>query len=190
MLIDAHFHCWQLARGDYGWLTPALAPIYRDVAVRDWQAESSPFGVAGGVLVQAAPTEAETHFLLRQADSHPEVLGVVGWADLLAPDAPLAFREWQPATPLLADRYGIPTPTTGDWLQPDLILLPLNGFDAAAYRLGYGGGFYDRYLSIDNTFIKAALAFDFQLLESIPYEEHDLKPDYIITQTQFIRRDN
>ena len=50
--------------------------------------------------------------------------------------------------------------------------------------------FYDRYLSIDNTFIKAALAFDFQLLESIPYEEHDLKPDYIITQTQFIRRDN
>ena len=38
MLIDAHFHCWQLARGDYGWLTPALAPIYRDVAVRDWQA--------------------------------------------------------------------------------------------------------------------------------------------------------
>ncbi len=54
----------------------------------------------------------------------------------------------------------------------------------------YGGGFYDRYLSEDNTFIKAALAFDFQLLESIPYEEHDLKPDYIITQTQFIRREN
>ena len=49
---------------------------------------------------------------------------------------------------------------------------------------------FHRYLSIDNTFIKAALAFDFQLLESIPYEEHDLKPDYIITQTQFIRRDN
>ena len=50
MLIDAHFHCWQLARGDYGWLTPALAPIYRDVAVRDWQSEASPLGVAGGVL--------------------------------------------------------------------------------------------------------------------------------------------
>ena len=44
--------------------------------------------------------------------------------------------------------------------------------------------------SVDNTFVKAALAFDFQLLESIPYEEHDLKPDYIITQTQFIRREN
>ena len=36
MNIDAHFHAWQIARGDYGWLTPALAPIYRDVEVADW----------------------------------------------------------------------------------------------------------------------------------------------------------
>jgi len=88
MTIDAHFHCWQLARGDYGWLTPALGAICRDVAVADWQAQSAPHGVAGGVLVQAAPTEAETHFLLAQADAHPAVLGVVGWVDMLAPDAP------------------------------------------------------------------------------------------------------
>lgn len=92
MSIDAHFHCWQLARGDYGWLNPArdpaLAPICRDVAVTDWQAQAMPHGVTGGVLVQAAPTEAETHFLLAQADAHPAVLGVVGWVDLLAADAP------------------------------------------------------------------------------------------------------
>lgn len=88
MTIDAHFHCWQLARGDYGWLTSALAPIYRDVTVNDWQAEAAPLGVGGGVLVQAAPTEAETQFLLAQADAHPQVLGVVGWVDLLAADAP------------------------------------------------------------------------------------------------------
>lgn len=88
MTIDAHFHCWQLARNDYGWLTPALAPIYRDVAVNDWQAQSAPHGVTGGVLVQAAPTEAETRFLLAQADAHPAVLGVVGWVDWLAADAP------------------------------------------------------------------------------------------------------
>ncbi|HEY3047469.1 MAG TPA: amidohydrolase family protein [Polaromonas sp.] len=88
MSIDAHFHCWQLARGDYGWLTPALVPIYRDVTVNDWRVESAPLGVTGGVLVQAAPTEAETHFLLAQADAHPQVLGVVGWVDLLAADAP------------------------------------------------------------------------------------------------------
>jgi len=86
--IDAHLHCWELARGDYGWLTPALAPIYRDITVADWQAESQPLGVRGGVLVQTAPTEAETQFLLAQADANPAVLGVVGWADFLAADAP------------------------------------------------------------------------------------------------------
>ena len=86
--IDAHFHCWQLARHDYAWLTPELAPIYRDVSVSDWQAQSAPHGVQGGVLVQAAPTEAETHYLLAQADANPAVLGVVGWQDLLAADAP------------------------------------------------------------------------------------------------------
>ncbi len=93
MSLDAHFHCWQLARGDYGWLTPALAPIYRDVAVDDWQAQSAPHGVTGGVLVQAAPTEAETAFLLAQADAHPCVLGVVGWVDLAASDAPARIER-------------------------------------------------------------------------------------------------
>ena len=93
MSIDAHFHCWQLARGDYGWLTPALAPLYRDVTVGDWQAQSAPHGVTGGVLVQAAPTEAETAFLLAQADAHPAVLGVVGWADLAAGDAPARIEQ-------------------------------------------------------------------------------------------------
>lgn len=87
-MVDAHFHCWQLARADYGWLTPKLAPIYRDVTVADWQAQAAPHGVADGVLVQAAPTEAETQFLLAQADAHPAVLGVVGWVDLLAVEAP------------------------------------------------------------------------------------------------------
>jgi L-fuconolactonase len=88
MIIDAHFHCWQLQRGDYAWLTPALAPIYRDVQVADWQAASQVHGVRGGVLVQAAPTEAETWFLLQQANAHADVLGVVGWVDFLATDAP------------------------------------------------------------------------------------------------------
>jgi L-fuconolactonase len=88
MIVDSHFHSWQLARGDYGWLTPALGPLYRDVTVADWQAQAAPHGVTSGVLVQAAPTEAETEFLLAQADANPAVLGVVGWADLLAADAP------------------------------------------------------------------------------------------------------
>lgn len=87
MIIDAHFHSWELARGDYGWLTPQLRPIYRDVGVADWLAQAAPCGVQGGVLVQAAPTQAETEHLLRLAQAHPQVLGVVGWIDFLAPDA-------------------------------------------------------------------------------------------------------
>lgn len=92
MKIDAHFHSWQIARGDYGWLTPAMGVIYRDVTVPDWQAEAGARGIVGGVLVQAAPTEAETLHLLALAQANPCVLGVVGWVDLQAPDAPQRIR--------------------------------------------------------------------------------------------------
>ncbi len=91
-MVDAHFHAWQLARDDYGWLTPALTPIYRDVSIQDWQATASPLGFKGGIVVQAAPTERETLFLLQQSDRHPSVLGVIGWVDLLAQDAPNRIR--------------------------------------------------------------------------------------------------
>jgi L-fuconolactonase len=87
-VIDAHFHIWQLARRDYGWLTPDLQPIYRDVRVEDWRAVAAPCGVGSGILVQAAPTEAETAFLLDQASRHRDsIAGVVGWVDLEAADA-------------------------------------------------------------------------------------------------------
>ena len=92
MNIDAHFHAWQIARGDYGWLTPELGPIYRDVSVGHWWEQARRQAVEGGVLVQAAPTAAETDFLLGLADQHPQVLGVVGWVDLLAGDAPQQIR--------------------------------------------------------------------------------------------------
>ena len=121
MIVDAHFHCWQLARGDYGWLTPALAPIYRDVAIADWRAESAPCGVQGGVLVQAAPTDAETEFLLAQAEREPAVLGVVGWADLLAADAPLRIARLAARPKLKALRPMLHDLPDAQWiLQPAL----------------------------------------------------------------------
>jgi L-fuconolactonase len=87
-IVDAHFHSWLLSRGDYRWLTPALGRIHRDVAIDDWAHEAAAHGVQAGMLVQAAPTEAETAWLLEQASSDPRVWGVVGWVDLLAGDAP------------------------------------------------------------------------------------------------------
>jgi len=86
-MIDAHFHAWQLNRGDYGWLKPELSPIYRDVTVGEWAQHASNDQIKGGVLVQAAPTFEETLFLLEQAQSHPMVKGVVGWIDMLSDDA-------------------------------------------------------------------------------------------------------
>jgi L-fuconolactonase len=118
--VDAHFHAWRLARGDYGWLTPALAPIYRDVAVADWRHVARPLGVQGGVLVQAAPTEAETAFLLQQAAANDDVLGVVGWVDLLAPDAADRIARLAAAQPTLKGLR----PMLQDIADPDWMLQP------------------------------------------------------------------
>jgi len=119
MLIDAHFHIWQLARADYGWLTPALAPIYRDVAFGDWRAQSRPCGIRAGIVVQAAPTEAETAFLLAQAQAADDVLGVVGWVDMLAADAPQRVQALARQPKLKGLR-----PMLQDIADPDWILQP------------------------------------------------------------------
>jgi L-fuconolactonase len=86
--VDAHHHIWRLDRGDYDWLTPDLAAIHRDFSLDDLAPLLERAGVTSTVLVQAAPTLAETEFLLAVAtQSKRRVRGVVGWADLAAPDA-------------------------------------------------------------------------------------------------------
>ncbi|WP_293484352.1 amidohydrolase [Phenylobacterium sp.] len=92
--IDAHQHFWRLSRGDYGWLTPRLEPIYRDYLPCDLAPHLTASGVDRTVLVQAAPTAAETDFLLDLAGRTPFVAGVVGWIDLEAPGAPQAVRAF------------------------------------------------------------------------------------------------
>ncbi|CAD5252935.1 Amidohydrolase [Bosea sp. 62] len=87
MRIDAHQHFWSLARGDYGWLTPALGPIYRDFGPADLAPLLAAQGIERTILVQAAPTEAETAYLLDIAGKTPFVAGVVGWTDFDASDA-------------------------------------------------------------------------------------------------------
>jgi L-fuconolactonase len=86
MRIDAHHHLWTVARGDYDWLTPDLAPIYRDFALPDLAPHLAAAGIEGTILVQAAPTEAETMFLLDIAEAAEVVRGVVGWTDFDAGD--------------------------------------------------------------------------------------------------------
>lgn len=101
---------------------------------------------------------------------------------------PLAFREWTPATPLTPDRYGIPTPTAGEWLTPELILLPLNGFDAAGYRLGYGGGYFDRTLAaLRPRPLAVGVGFEINRVDSIRPEAHDQRLDWIVTENGAFR---
>lgn len=86
MRVDAHHHVWSLARGDYAWITPQLAPIHRDFDLADYAAVAPPGMVS--VLVQAAPTVAETRFLLDVArNSGGRARAVVGWVDLDRDDA-------------------------------------------------------------------------------------------------------
>ena len=101
--VDAHHHVWSLARGDYGWLKPTreLAPIYRDFSLGDLRPALAAAGIESTVLVQAAPSVAETEFLLHVArESGGLVRGVVGWADFEARDA-LATLERLAREPLL-----------------------------------------------------------------------------------------
>ncbi|WP_371324057.1 5-formyltetrahydrofolate cyclo-ligase [Dechloromonas sp. ZY10] len=102
---------------------------------------------------------------------------------VVAEAAPLAFREWAEDGELAPDRYGIPTPVSGDWLAPDLILLPLNGFDAAGYRLGYGGGFFDRTLAaLQPRPVAVGVGFECNRLTSIAPEAHDQRLDWLVSE--------
>ncbi|MHA1524629.1 MAG: amidohydrolase family protein [Alphaproteobacteria bacterium] len=121
--IDAHAHVWQLARGDYDWLTPTehLAPIYRDFTLGDYDQLRQAGAIDQVVLVQAAATIAETEFLLEIAGQSPFVAGVVVWVDFASPDAgaDLARLAQKPfmkgVRPMIQD---IPDP---NWmLQPGL----------------------------------------------------------------------
>lgn len=87
MRIDSHHHLWAISRGDYGWLTPDLAPIYRDFSMADLAPLLTAAGIDRTVVVQAAPTVAETEFLLECAAASDRIAGVVGWIDMEARDA-------------------------------------------------------------------------------------------------------
>jgi L-fuconolactonase len=122
MRIDAHQHFWRLARGDYGWLTPALAPIHRDFGPQDLQPILARHGIAATILVQAAPTVAETEYLLALAAAEPFVAGVVGWADMASAEAPAAIAASARDPLLVGIRPMVQDIADDDWLlREDLV---------------------------------------------------------------------
>ncbi|WP_299648753.1 amidohydrolase family protein [uncultured Jannaschia sp.] len=121
MIVDAHQHFWRLDRGDYGWLTPEAGPIYRDFGPGDLRPLMGANGVGGTILVQAAPSTAETAFLLDIAGREAFVRGVVGWVDFEGPDAPAEIARFAADPKLVGLRPMIQDIADDDWmLRPDL----------------------------------------------------------------------
>jgi L-fuconolactonase len=116
-MIDAHQHFWRLDRGDYGWLTPALAPIYRDFGPGDLRPLLIRHGIEKTMLVQAAPTLAETRYLLDLAGTTDFVAGVIGWVDFEARNAPDIIASLATDPTLVGVRPMVQDIPDDDWLM-------------------------------------------------------------------------
>jgi len=102
--------------------------------------------------------------------------------------APLAFRAWTPGSELVADRYGIPTPAAGELVVPQALLLPVNAFDAAGYRIGYGGGYFDRTLAVlEPAPLAIGVGFELSRVDSIRPESHDVRLDAMVSEAGVFR---
>ena len=100
------------------------------------------------------------------------------------------FHSWSKKDPLTINKFGIPEPISSKIIYPDILLVPLVGYDNNLNRLGYGGGFYDRYIEkIDKIkkVTKIGLAFSYQKITSVPINQYDRKLDYIITEKGIIK---
>jgi L-fuconolactonase len=136
MRIDAHQHFWRLSRGDYGWLTPAAFPaLCRDFRPADLAPLLEDAGIARTVLVQAAPTVAETRFLLEVAAVAPFVGGVVGWADLEAADAARVIEGLARDARLVGLRPMLQDLDDDAWMLRPSLAPALDAMQAAGLRL-------------------------------------------------------
>ena len=95
------------------------------------------------------------------------------------------FFQWSTKDPLSLNEYGIPEPTSNKVIYPNFLLVPLVAFDKHFNRIGYGGGFYDRYIKKikkNNKVITIGLAYSYQKVREIQTNENDIKLDFIITE--------
>jgi len=95
------------------------------------------------------------------------------------------FFEWSSKDPLLIGKIGIPEPYSKKKVYPDILLVPLVAFNKHKSRLGYGGGYYDRYIQKIKKIKKIltiGMAFSFQEVKKLPINERDKKLDFIFTE--------
>jgi 5-formyltetrahydrofolate cyclo-ligase len=94
----------------------------------------------------------------------------------------LEFVRWVPGTPMQVGQYDIPVPVSSERVKPQLVMIPCVGIDNARFRLGYGGGYYDRTLAaIDPRPVTVGIAFECSHVASIGPQPHDVRLDLAIT---------
>ena len=109
---------------------------------------------------------------------------------VVAPKTPLIFREWHPGVVTAKGVYDIPYPVESEQLDPDWVLLPMNGFDEAGYRLGYGGGFFDRTLAAAGRRpIVIGVTYEMAKMQTIYPQPYDIPMDYVLTERGVYKRE-
>ncbi len=109
---------------------------------------------------------------------------------VVAPKAPLAFREWHPGVALARGALDIPYPVDSRDIVPQAVLLPMNGWDPQGYRLGYGAGFFDRTLaSLAAKPVVVGVSYEQARLDTIHPQDWDIPVDYLVTERGVYRRD-
>ena len=145
--------------------------------------------VAGKIIAFCWPYQAEydarsliLRFLARGAQA---ALPVV-----VASRQPMVFRQWTPETRMATGVYDIPVPADSPEVTPDVALIPLAGFDDDGYRLGYGGGFFDRTLAvIEPRLMTVGVGFELARVPTIYPQWHDIALDYVVTEIGIRRRE-
>jgi len=96
---------------------------------------------------------------------------------------PLEYRAWRPGDALVSGVWDIPIPEKRDIVVPRAVLAPLVGFDGAGYRLGYGGGYFDRTLAaVDPKPLAIGVGFELSRLETVYPQPFDVPMDIIVTE--------
>jgi 5,10-methenyltetrahydrofolate synthetase len=110
---------------------------------------------------------------------------------VVAPRTPLVFREWHPGIVLEKGALDIPYPVNSREVIPQAVLLPMNGWDAKGYRLGYGAGFFDRTLaSLAKKPAVIGVTYEMARMETIHPQPWDIPADYVVTERGVYRRDD
>jgi L-fuconolactonase len=150
MIIDAHQHYWDPARGDYGWLTPEIKPLYRTFGPADLAPLRERASVQRTVVVQAAPTIEETRYLLDLARDDASIAGVVGWVPMLSRDAPDLIAELARDPKFKGIRPMLQDLPDDDWIvDPDLA----PAVEALiAHDLAFDGLIFTRHVDAFETF--------------------------------------